>query len=322
MPTEISIVIPAFNEADSLQILIQKTKNVLEQTSKSYEIIIIDDGSTDKTLNILTPLSEKFKNLKIISLMKNYGKSQALDIGFKKTSGEIIITMDADLQDDPEEIPNLIKKIDEGYDLVSGWKKQRKDPLSKIIPSRVFNFILSRLSGLKLHDFNCGIKAYRRKVIATLNIYGGMHRFIPIFAHWKGFNVTEIAVRHYPRLYGASKFGGERMLKGLFDYLTTSFIVKYLDRPMHFFGRWGIFSFLLGLSINLYLTIEWYFLSTKLSERPLLLLGILLMVMGILLLSTGFIAETIIYISKNSEQKKADYIIKKIVNINETNENK
>ena len=235
-------------------------------------------------------------------LKENYGKSNALNVGFSHSKGEIIITMDADLQDDPKEVANLISKINEGWDLVSGWKAKRNDPISKTLPSKIFNKVASLMSGLKIHDFNCGLKAYKSKVVKTLNIYGGLHRFIPYLAVANGFSVTEIAVNHRAREFGSSKYGGARMIKGFFDFLSVAFITKYAKRPLHIFGSIGSIIFLLGLSINIYFTVMWFGNGIGPENRPLFFLGILLLIVGIQIFSMGFIGELIVSFLANKNE--------------------
>ena len=270
----------------------------------SYEIIFIDDGSTDHSSNKIKDIISNDNQVTLISLKKNHGKSNALNLGFKHADGDAIITMDADLQDDPKEINNLLLKLDEGWDVVSGWKKSRNDPISKKIPSKIFNTVLRWMSGLKIHDFNCGLKAYKSKVIKSLNIYGGLHRFIPYLVISKGFSVTEVAVNHRSREFGNSKYGGSRMFKGFFDFLSVLFITKYSKRPLHIFGFIGFLLFISGLIINIILSYQWilnkYYLDLPYSiDRPLLFLGVLLIIIGIQIFSIGFIAELIVsYLSK------------------------
>lgn len=319
----LSIVIPAYNEEESLPHLVDKIKTVMEEHKYQYEIIFINDGSTDKSGEVMRKLIEKNKCIKMIDFRKNFGKSCALDVGFKECKNDIVITMDADLQDDPKEIPHMIRKLDEGYDLVSGWKKKRHDPIHKTLPSKLFNFVTSKVAGIKLHDFNCGFKAYKKDVVKNISVYGEMHRYIPALAFWKGFKVTEIAVEHHARKFGKSKFGMERFLRGLLDFLTVFFITRYKSRPMHFFGKWGMLAFLAGLLIEVYLTIEWIIFmvtdkGTGLSDRPLLLLGILLMVLGMMLLSTGFISEMVVYFNReNNKENNDNYTVKEIVENND-----
>ena len=270
----------------------------------SYEIIFIDDGSTDHSSNKIKDIISNDNQVTLISLKKNHGKSNALNLGFKHADGDAIITMDADLQDDPKEINNLLLKLDEGWDVVSGWKKRRNDPISKTVPSKIFNAVVRWMSGLKIHDFNCGLKAYKSKVIKSLNIYGGLHRFIPYLVISKGFSVTEVAVNHRSREFGNSKYGGSRMFKGFFDFLSVLFITKYSKRPLHIFGFIGFLLFISGLIINIILSYQWilnkYYLDLPYSiDRPLLFLGVLLIIIGIQIFSIGFIAELIVsYLSK------------------------
>ena len=276
----------------------------------TYEIIFIDDGSTDCSNRKIKDIISIDNKVSLIVLDKNQGKSNALNIGFKYSKGDIVVTMDADLQDDPREIKNLILKLNDGWDVVSGWKKNRHDPISKKIPSRVFNYIVRRFSGLKIHDFNCGLKAYKSKVIKSLNIYGGLHRFIPYLAVSKGFCVTEIVVNHRSREFGNSKYGGSRMFKGFFDFLSVLFITRYSKRPLHVFGFVGFGLFVSGLILNIILSYQWilnrFYLDLPYSiDRPLLFLGILLIIIGIQIFSIGFIAELIVsYLSKNEKVDK------------------
>ena len=263
----------------------------------------------DNSIEVAKKIQSEDSRVTIIKLSRNYGKSNALNIGFQMSKGDIVVTMDADLQDDPSEIKNLLTKIEEGWDVVSGWKKNRKDPLSKRIPSKLFNFIVRKVSNLNINDFNCGLKAYKRKVTKTLNIYGGLHRFIPYLAVSNGFSVTEIAVNHRARQFGESKYGGSRMFKGFFDFLSVVFITKYSKRPLHIFGFIGFLLSLIGIIINMYLTMNWFY-GYPLANRPLLFLGMLLIILGIQIFSIGFIAELLVnYLSNRS--KTIDKIIKR-----------
>ncbi len=290
---DISIVVPAYNEEESLQELIQKLSQTLHGLNKKCEIIIVDDGSTDETLSTSIKLKREFPLLKIISFRKNYGKSAALSEAFKLADGDYVITMDADLQDDPEEIPNLISTLESGnYDLVSGWKKERHDPLSKTIPSRIFNFVTSKISGIKIHDFNCGLKIYRKAVVKDLKIYGELHRFLPVLAHWNGFRVGEVTVQHHPRKFGKTKFGISRFFNGFFDLLTVIFITRYQTSPLHIFGMLGLMAALFGFAIELYLSILW-FLGEGIRNRPLFFLGILAIIVGIQFIVFGLLGEMI-----------------------------
>lgn len=288
----LSIVIPAYNEKESLPILLQKIRDVVNQLDLQYEIVVVDDGSGDGTDSILKELKPQFPELRAIIFRKNYGKSAALSEGFKFARGEIVITMDSDLQDDPAEISNLLKKLDEGFDLVSGWKKKRHDPLSKTIPSRLFNLVTSMLSGIRLHDFNCGLKAYRRNVLNEIQVYGELHRFIPVLAHWHGFKVSEIPVQHYPRKYGKSKFGITRFFYGFLDLITVLFLTRYRTSPLHVFGMMGLLAFSLGIIIEIYMTIIWL-MGQGIGRRPLFFLGILLIIVGAQFIVLGLLGEMI-----------------------------
>jgi len=293
---EISIVIPVFDEEGSLRELHSKLTRVLGGMNRTYELIFVDDGSRDTSLEILSEIFEVDPHSRVLSFRTNYGKSAALSVGFDEARGEIIVTIDADLQDDPEEIPRLVEKIDEGYDLVSGWKRHRKDPLTKTVPSKVFNTVTKWVTGLGLHDMNCGLKAYRSYVTDHIKVYGQLHRFLPVFAHKAGFRVGEVAVRHHPRVHGKTKYGAGRFLHGFLDLLTVVLITGYTTSPLHFFGTIGIFLSLVGFGINCYLT--WLRLSfgNIQGKHPLLMLGVLLMILGFQLISTGLVAEFIVRI--------------------------
>ena len=297
----ISIVVPVYNEEGSLQKLYREISNSLKDIFK-WEIIFIDDGSNDHSFSILKTIAEKDDHVVVISLYKNFGKAYALSTGFNQVKGDIIITMDSDLQDDPAEIMNMISKIDDGWDLVSGWKKNRKDPLSKRIPSKFFNFVTRVITGLKIHDFNCGLKAYKRKVINAIEIYGGLHRYIPALAHHHGFSITEIEVHHRSREFGESKYGSHRFFHGFFDLFTMLFTTRYFNRPLHFFGLIGLLLLLLGLILCIYLTIGW-FQGIWIGNRPILFLGILLVIIGIQFFSLGLLGELFIKNTKHTENK-------------------
>ena len=299
--TLISVVIPLLNEEESIPELSLQLEGVLNKIAgKKWEVIFIDDGSTDSSFQVIKQVNERNRNFKAIRFRRNYGKSAALQAGFQQAEGKIIITMDADLQDDPNEIPNLINKLKEGYDLVSGWKKKRYDPFIKKYTSKIFNFFTSISSGIKLHDFNCGLKAYRRDVAKSLQVYGEMHRYLPALAYWDGFRVGEIAVLHHPRKYGKTKYGMSRFIKGYLDLLTVLFTTRYLKRPLHFFGTIGSIFALGGLGINIYLLVEWIMGLTYLSNRPLSQFGIALIIVGVQLISIGLVGELI---AKNSVDK-------------------
>jgi glycosyltransferase involved in cell wall biosynthesis len=287
---DVSIVIPLYNEKDSLKELTERVISQLKLLKKKYEIIFIDDGSRDGSFDILLELKKQYTEIRIIRFRKNFGKSAALSEGFKRANGEMVITMDADLQDDPAEIPGFIKKLESGLDLVSGWKKKRHDPISKTVPSKLFNLATRILTGIKIHDFNCGIKAYRKAVIKAIPVYGELHRYLPVLAHWQGFKVGEIIVQHHARKFGKTKFGFRRFLSGFFDLLTVLFITRYGQKPLHLFGFVGLLSMFLGFSISLYLTILW-FQGHGIGQRPLLFLGVLLVIVGVQSFTLGFIGE-------------------------------
>jgi len=300
---DISVVIPLYNEEESLPELAEWIHRVCTEAELSYEIIFIDDGSTDDSWNVVEKLNTKHENCRGIKFRRNYGKSAALHTGFGMAEGDVVFTMDADLQDSPDEIPELHRMIkEEKFDLVSGWKKKRRDPLGKTLPSKLFNRTTRTLSGIKLHDFNCGLKAYRKAVVKNIEVYGEMHRYIPVIAKWAGFkNIGEKIVVHRPRKYGITKFGMERIVKGYLDLLSITFISKFGKRPMHLFGTLGTLLFFIGLVIGIYLTAAKYFYSVyKMTERPLFYLGLLAMVIGSQLFVTGFIAEMI---SRNSSDR-------------------
>ncbi|MFH1407534.1 MAG: glycosyltransferase family 2 protein [Patescibacteria group bacterium] len=298
---ELSLIIPVKNEEDSLEILYSKIIKVIEGLGKTTEIIFVDDGSTDNSFKILTGINQNDKRVKIIKLRGNWGKSVALQSGFEAAQGEIIITLDADLQDDPREIPKFIQKINEGYDLVSGWKKVRHDPLSKTLPSKIGNWACRLLTGIKIHDLNCGFKAYKREVTKNLNLYGELYKYIPILAEKQNFKVTEITIIHKVRKYGKSKFGWERNIKGFLDMLTVVFITRYLKRPAHFFGTFGLIFFIVGFVIGLYITYLRITTGSIQYRHPLLFLGMLLMIIGIQLITTGLLAEMLVSLSQKRE---------------------
>ena len=308
----LSIIIPAFNEEESIKPLVNLIFENLDKNLEDFEIILIDDGSNDKTWDEIVKISNKFENIVSIKLLENYGKSDALDAGFKVCKGNYVLTMDADLQDDPSEILPLYSMIKENkYDLVSGWKKKRNDPLTKTIPSKFFNLVTRLFSGIKLNDFNCGIKIYRKEVINSINLYGEMHIYIPLIARWNGFNkIAEKEVNHNRRKYGVTKFGMERYIRGFLDLLSVSFVYRFRKRPMHFFGSFGVLSFLLGfisagfiiyekiskLSQNVPLE-----LIRPVTDQPLFYIALLAIIIGVQLFLVGFLSELIIQI--NSDKK-------------------
>ena len=306
---DLSIVIPLFNEDESLPELAAWIEKIVSANGFSYEVIMIDDGSTDNSWKVIQQLREGNSNIKGIKFQRNYGKSAALNEGFKAANGDVVITMDADMQDSPEEIPGLRKMIiEDGFDLVSGWKKKRYDnTISKNIPSKLFNAAARRSSKIKLHDFNCGLKAYKKKVVKSIEVYGEMHRYIPILAKWAGFaKIGEKVVEHQRRKYGVTKFGWERFINGFLDLFSIMFVGKFGKRPMHFFGLWGTLSFFAGLGIFTYLTIsKFFFDKTGMTQRPLFFFAILAMIIGTQLFLAGFIGELI---SRNSTERN-NYLI-------------
>ncbi|QQG43482.1 MAG: glycosyltransferase family 2 protein [Candidatus Daviesbacteria bacterium] len=303
MNNMLSFVIPAKNEQDSLIQLYQEICLTVATLKRPFEIVFVDDGSTDETFQILKSLHDKDKRVKVVKLRGNWGKSIALQIGFGKTKGDIIFTLDGDLQDNPHTIPAFLKKLDEGYDLVSGWKKNRHDPsLTKVLPSRIVNSLSRRLTGVKIHDINCGFKAYRREVIENLNLYGELYRFIPIIAAKQNYKVGEIIVDHRPRIYGKTKFGWSRGIKGILDLLTIVFLTGFKNRPGHFFGSAGLMSFSAGFIIGVYIAYLRLTTGSIQNRHPLLFLGMLLMIIGVQLISTGLLAEMIIF-----SREKSDY---------------
>lgn len=302
---KISIVIPLFNEEESLNPLSIEIKKVFRQLQAEFEVLFVDDGSTDNSIQVIKEICKSDTRFHYISFRKNYGKSAALQIGFKQIKGDVVITMDSDLQDDPAEIPNMIKKLEEGYDLVSGWKRKRYDPIIKRFSSRFFNFVTRVISGIKIHDFNCGLKAYRKQVVEKIRVYGELHRYIPVLAKWEGFTVSEVEVKHHPRRYGKTKFGISRFFKGFIDLITVMFTTRYIRRPMHLFGFFGALSFLIGLIVNGWLTIDW--ISGKpLSNRPMLFLGMLLIIVGVQFFSVGLLGEMMVHNARSDEE----YVIK------------
>ncbi|MFN1834417.1 glycosyltransferase family 2 protein [Balneola sp. MJW-20] len=298
---EISIVIPLLNEEESLSELRKEIDNALKDF-RSYEIIFVDDGSKDDSWEVIADMSRNDERVRGISFRNNYGKSVALQAGFEKCKGHYVVTMDADLQDDPNEVPEMIEMLDAGYDLVSGWKKVRHDPITKTIPSKFFNFVTRKAAGIELHDFNCGLKAYRAEVVSNIYLYGELHRYIPMLAKREGFDrIAEKVVQHHPRKFGKTKFGISRFMNGFLDLVTILFVQKYLQKPMHLFGTVGTILLLVGGGINIYLAYVKLILGEGIGDRPLLFLGILLMVLGVQIFSTGLIAELV---NKNHVEKQ------------------
>ena len=294
---DLSIVVPAYEEAESLPELADGVRAACEGADLSFRLWIIDDGSRDETWEVTQGLCDDDPRIAGLRFRRNYGKSAALAVGFERARGRYVATMDADLQDDPDEIPALLNVLREGdYDLVSGWKKDRKDPMSKTLPSRFFNWVTRLFSGLPLHDFNCGLKVYRREVVKSIDVYGELHRYLPLLAKWEGYDrVAEKEVQHHPRKYGTTKFGVERFLQGFLDLITVVFLTRYAVRPMHFFGSMGTVAFGTGFAINLWLSVDKLVFGNPIGgARPLLLLGLLLILFGAQMFTTGLLGEMII----------------------------
>jgi len=289
---EISAVVPVFNEAESLEELHTRLTESLKRISGDYEIIFVDDGSTDGSLGKLEKLQTSDSRVRVLSFKKNFGKSAALSTGFNESRGRVVVTLDSDLQDDPAEIPGLVEKLNQGYDLVSGWKKDRKDPISKTFPSRVFNFVVRAMTGIKIHDFNCGLKVYNGDAARALDLYGELHRFIPVLIHWEGGRVGEKAVLHHARKYGRSKFGAARFINGFLDLLSVMFLTTHESNPLHLFGRLGLFFLVVGAAINVYFAVLWA-AGQPLRVRPLLLFAVVLVILGIQFISMGLLGEMI-----------------------------
>lgn len=294
---DISIVVPVMNEEKSVAILFERVSKQVVQLQKSYEIIFVDDGSTDSTFSELQKLYAQHQGIvRVVRFRRNFGKTPALVAGFSRARGDVIFTMDGDLQDDPQEIPRYLEKLEEGYDLVTGWKFPRLDPLSKTFPSRIFNWMVGTMTGVRLHDINNGFKAYRREIIEDphVKLYGDFHRFVPVMAHWRGYRVAEIKVKHYPRQYGVSKFGAGRFARGLIDLLNVLFLTSFLRTPLRLFGPLGFWTFLLGIIVDLYVVIRSYFvIHAPIHNQPMLFVGILLMIFGVQFILTGLQSEMI-----------------------------
>lgn len=310
MTPDISVVVPLYNEEESLKELVSWIREVSEKHDLTWEVILVDDGSTDGSWNVIRELSAADDHVKGIRFRRNYGKSAALNSGFNACTGNVVITMDADLQDSPDEIPGLYKMItDQGYDLVSGWKKKRHDPISKTIPSRFFNWTTRKASGINnLHDFNCGLKAYRSEVVKSIEVYGEMHRYIPVIAKWAGFgNIGEKVVEHRARKYGSTKFGLERFINGFLDLMSIMFVSRFGKKPMHLFGSLGILSFACGFFIALKLAVDKYVYDIyNMTDRPLFFFGLLAMIIGTQLFLTGFLAELV---ARNSPDRNSYQVV-------------
>ncbi|MBI4684736.1 MAG: glycosyltransferase family 2 protein [Nitrospirae bacterium] len=308
----VSVVIPLYNEDENVEILHERVKETLSNLGSGYEIIYVDDGSTDQTLKKLEGIQEKDKSVVVLSLRRNFGQTAAFAAGFDFARGDVIVTMDGDLQNDPKDIPKLLEKMKD-HDLVSGWRKKRKDPFfTRRLPSILANWIISRVTGVKLHDYGCSLKAYRKDVIKNLKLYGEMHRFIPAVASWYGVRLAEVETTHYPRFKGKSKYGMSRTVKVILDLITVKFLQSFSTKPLQFFGPIGLLSGALGFLISLYLTIEKIFIGKAIGGRPLLLLGVLLIIVGIQLIGMGLLGEMLVRVYHES-QRKPIYVIKKVI---------
>lgn len=310
---DVSIVIPIFNEAESLDHLYTQLHPVLERLGKTYEIILVDDGSTDGSFAILKRLQAQDKRVRVIRFRRNFGQTAAFSAGFDLAQGDVIITLDADLQNDPADIPILLEKIDEGYDVVSGWRKRRKDPfLNRRLPSQIANGLISSMTGVKLHDYGCSLKAYRAEVVKNIRLYGEMHRFIPALASWLGIQVAEVPVNHSPRKFGKSKYGLNRIIKVWLDLLTVKFLLDYATRPIQIFGLFGMLCLVLGTALGTYLSVLRLFFSQGLADRPLLLLAVLLVVLGVQLITMGLIGELVVR-TYYEAQRKPIYMVREVL---------
>ncbi|WP_343534383.1 glycosyltransferase family 2 protein [Pedobacter sp.] len=315
---DISVVVPLYNEEESLPELIAWIDEVMQKHQFSYEAVFVDDGSTDRSWQVITELKQKFASIKAVKFRRNYGKSAALNVGFAAAQGDVVITMDADLQDSPDEIPELYRRIkEESYDVISGWKKKRYDPITKTIPTKLFNAATRKMSGIQLNDFNCGLKAYRHDVVKTIEVYGEMHRYIPVLAKWAGFaKIGEQVVEHRARKYGVTKFGLSRFINGFLDLMSIFFVGKFGKRPMHFFGSLGVLSFFIGIIMALYIMIEkqvliWNNLPYRNStDQPLFYLALVAIIVGSQMFLAGFVAELV---GRNAPERN-QYLIEKEIN--------
>jgi len=311
----LSVVIPAYNEEENVPILYEKLKKVLDSLGEDYEIIFVDDGSTDGTYQRLKQLAEKDSRLKVIRFKRNYGQTAAMSAGFEHAKGDVIITLDADLQNDPEDIPLLLEKLEEGYHVVSGWRKDRKDPfLSRRLPSMIANWLISKITGVHLHDYGCTLKAYRAEVVKDLELFGDMHRFLPALTKRRGAKITEVVVRHHPRMFGRSKYGIGRTVRVLLDIMLVKFLNEYINKPLYMFGSVGFLLLGLGLFSLFYLIFLKLFLEEPIGRRPLLILSVLLILAGIQLISTGLLAELLVRIYYRTKDTKP-YVIQEKINL-------
>ncbi len=311
---EISVVIPVFNEEANVGPLHSQLKQTLDGLGKTYEIVVVDDGSTDGSLGILRELCKEDGSLKVVRLRRNFGQTAAFSAGFDEANGDVVVTLDADLQNDPADIPLLLAKLEEGYDVVSGWRKSRKDPLlTRRFPSMVANAMISQVTGVKLHDYGCSLKAYRREVVDNINLYGDLHRFIPALASWMGISLAEVPVAHHARRFGTSKYGLSRTMRVILDLLTVRFLLSYSTRPIHIFGSLGILAAFLGGIIVGYLGYVRLILQQSIAERPLLLLGILLLVVGVQFITMGLLGELVVR-TYHETRNRPIYVVREILN--------
>ncbi len=301
---DLSIVVPIYNEAESLPSLVSAIANAVRETNLDYEIICVDDGSSDGSTQILMNIAEQRNDLKAIILRRNYGQTPAMAAGFECAIGKVIISLDGDLQNDPADIPILLAKLDEGYDVVSGWRQKRQDAaLTRLLPSKIANWLIGRVTGVQIHDYGCSLKAYRAELLADMNLYGELHRFLPALAFIEGARITEIPVRHHARQFGQSKYGLGRTFRVVMDLFTIFFMKKFLTRPMHVFGSWGMFSFASGIAVGIYLTLVKFIFQQDIGSRPLLILAVLLVVTGIQLFCFGLISELLMRTYHESQRR-------------------
>ncbi len=307
----ISVVIPLYNEEENVAELHRRVKSAMDGTGKEYEVIFVDDGSTDRTLPLLQEIQSADRNAVVLSLRRNFGQTAAFAAGFDYARGDVIVTLDGDLQNDPDDIPKLLELLPEN-DIVSGWRKKRKDPfLSRRLPSVMANWLISKVTGVTLHDYGCSLKAYRREVVKNLKLYGEMHRFIPAVANWYGVKIAEVETTHHPRLRGKSKYGISRTVRVVLDLITVKFLQSFSTKPLQFFGPIGLLSGIIGLLISFYLTVEKVFSGRDIGGRPLLLLGALLIIVGIQFMGMGLLGEMMVRVYHET-QKKPIYVIKKV----------
>ncbi|MEM6610670.1 MAG: glycosyltransferase family 2 protein [Cyanobacteria bacterium P01_C01_bin.72] len=301
---DLSVVVPIYNEAESIETLVQAIADAVIRTNLRYEIICVDDGSKDGSTDVLIELARRRTDLKAVILRRNYGQTPAMAAGFESAQGKVIVTLDGDLQNDPADIPMLLDKLEEGYDLVSGWRRKRQDAaLTRLLPSKIANIIIAKVTGVKLHDYGCSLKAYRAELIADMNLYGELHRFLPALAYIEGARITEVPVRHHARRFGQSKYGLGRTIRVIMDLLTVYFMKKFLTRPMHVFGLGGVISLVIGLAMATYLSIVKLFLNQNIGDRPLLILAVLLIITGVNLFCFGLVTELLMRTYHESQRR-------------------